>query len=254
VTESFRQRLKSSEILIGTLITLSSPDVAEILAGAGFDWLFIDMEHAPLDTRAVQTIIQTVGNKSTCLVRVPTNAEVWLKQALDTGAAGVIIPQVKTRQDVENAVQWCRYPPQGSRSVGVGRAQGYGASLQSYIDHANDEVVVVVQIEHITAVEHVEDIISVPGVDAVLLGPYDLSASMGIPGKIGDNTVQEAIKTVRNTCLTRGLPVGIFGATSEAAAAFMEQGYNLIAVGTDTLFLGGAARETLRQLGRGDKG
>jgi 2-dehydro-3-deoxyglucarate aldolase/4-hydroxy-2-oxoheptanedioate aldolase len=246
--------MKRGDILIGTLLTLGSPDVAEILSTEDFDWLFIDMEHAPLDVRAVQTIIQAVGKNAASLIRVPSNTEVWLKQVLDTGPAGVIIPQVGSRQDAENAVRWCHYPPLGSRSVGVGRAQGYGAGLQTYIDHANDEIAIIVQIEHIDAVGRVEEILSVPGVDAVLIGPYDLSASMGKPGKVDDSDVQKAIRTVNEACLRRHFPVGIFAASSEAAASYLKGGYSLIAVGTDTLFLGGAARETLRQLGRGNKG
>ena len=249
--EGFRKRLKSRETLIGTLITLGSPEVAEILAGAGFDWLFIDMEHGPLHSQTVQAILQGAGTQTPCLVRVPCNAEVWFKQALDIGSAGVIVPQVNSKLEAENAVKWCRYPPIGNRSVGVGRAHGYGASLQSYIDCANEQISLVVQVEHIQAVENVEEILTVPGLDAILIGPYDLSASMGKPGKVSDPDVQEAIRKVRDACWEHSMPIGIFGAVAEGVEVFMKQGFSLIAVGTDTIFLDGAARKTLNLLGRG---
>jgi 2-dehydro-3-deoxyglucarate aldolase len=245
---SFRSRLKRGERLLGTLVTLSSPEVAEILAEAGFDWLFIDMEHSPLDVREAQSILQAVGERCACVLRVPLNDEIWIKKALDIGATGLIIPQVNSRQEAERAVRFCKYPPQGSRGVGVARAQGYGARLQDYLDSANEEIAVIVQAEHIDGVSRIEEIVGVAGVDAVLVGPYDLSASMGKIGNVTDAEVQTAIARVKVACASVRMPIGIFAATAEAAKPFMNEGYSLIAVGIDTLFLVEAANQLVRQL------
>jgi len=245
---NFRSRLKRGETLLGTLVTLSSPEVAEILAEAGFDWLFIDMEHSPLDVREAQAILQTVGERCACVLRVPLNDEIWIKKALDIGATGIIIPQVNSRQEAERAVRFCKYPPQGSRGVGVARAQGYGARLQDYLDSANEEIAVIVQAEHIDGVSRIEEIVGVAGIDAVLVGPYDLSASMGKIGKVADAGVQAAIARVKVACASARMPIGIFAATAEAAKPFMREGYSLIAVGIDTIFLVEAANQLVRQL------
>jgi len=245
---NFRSRLKHGETLLGTLVTLSSPEVAEILAEAGFDWLFIDMEHSPLDVREAQAILQTVGERCACVLRVPLNDEIWIKKALDIGASGLIIPQVNSRQGAEQAVRLCKYPPQGSRGVGVARAQGYGARLQDYLDSANEEIAVIVQAEHIDGVSRIEEIVGVAGIDAVLVGPYDLSASMGKIGKVADAGVQAAIARVKVACASARMPIGIFAATAEAAKPFMREGYSLIAVGIDTIFLVEAANQLVRQL------
>ena len=245
---NFRSRLKHGETLLGTLVTLSSPEVAEILAEAGFDWLFIDMEHSPLDVREAQAILQTVGERCACVLRVPLNDEIWIKKALDIGATGIIIPQVNSRQEAERAVRFCKYPPQGSRGVGVARAQGYGARLQDYLDSANEEIAVIVQAEHIDGINHVQEIVGVAGIDAVLVGPYDLSASMGKIGKVADAGVQAAIARVKVACASARMPIGIFAATAEAAKPFMREGYSLTAVGIDTIFLVEAANQLVRQL------
>ncbi len=245
---NFRSRLKRGETLLGTLVTLSSPEVAEILAEAGFDWLFIDMEHSPLDVREAQSILQAVGEKCACFLRVPLNDEIWIKKALDIGASGLIIPQVNSRQEAERAVRFCKYSPLGSRGVGVARAQGYGARLQDYLDSANDEIAVIVQAEHMDSVSRIEEIVGVSGIDAVLVGPYDLSASMGKIGNVTDAEVQAAIARVKVTCTSAHMPIGIFTATAEAAKPFMNEGYSLIAVGIDTLFLVEAANQLVRLL------
>jgi 2-keto-3-deoxy-L-rhamnonate aldolase RhmA len=245
---NFRNRLKRGETLLGTLVTLSSPEVAEILAEAGFDWLFVDMEHSPLDVREAQAILQAVGERCACVLRVPLNDEIWIKKALDIGACGIIVPQVNSRQEAERAVRFCKYPPQGSRGAGVARAHGYGARLQDYLDSANEEIAVIVQAEHMDGVNHVQEIVSVAGIDAVLVGPYDLSASMGKIGKVTDAEVQAAIARVKATCASAHMPIGIFAATAEAAKPFMRKGYSLIAVGIDTIFLVEAANQLVRQL------
>lgn len=244
----FRKALADGRPRVGTIITLEAPAVAERLAEAGFDWLFLDGEHAPLDSARLQGILQAVGNRCPCLIRVPAIDEVWVKQALDIGADGVIVPRIRSADEARRVVHWCRYPPEGARSVGVGRAQGYGARLDDYLARANDEIAVVIQIEHADAIEALEDIAAVKGVDALFVGPYDLSASLGVTGKITDPRVTGAIERVGEACRRYRLSAGIFGIDADAVKPWRERGFTLIAVGIDTVFLGGAAEAVLKAL------
>jgi 2-keto-3-deoxy-L-rhamnonate aldolase RhmA len=246
--ETFRTRLRKGETLFGTMVTLTSPAVAEVLAGVGFDWLFIDGEHGPFETADIAAVLQTVRNDAACIVRVPTAGEVPIKKALDLGAAGIIVPQVNTAEQAADVVRWCRYAPQGARGVGLARAHGYGMRFKEYLESANDEVTVVVQAEHAQAIENIEAIVKVPGIDAVLIGPYDLSSSLGMLGRIGDPAVVGAIDHVTKTCLAAGVRLGMFGVTADAVRPYVEQGYTLIAAATDTMLLAGAAQSLLKQM------
>src|SRR5262245_40911922 len=136
----FRTRLRRGDRLLGTIVTLPCPSAAEILAGVGFDWLFIDGEHGPLETENVLGILQAVADRGACLGRVPQGNEVAIKKVLDLGADGVIVPQVNTAQQAADVVRFCRYAPQGARGVGLARAHGYGLEFQAYMDTANDRV------------------------------------------------------------------------------------------------------------------
>ncbi|HZG92790.1 MAG TPA: aldolase/citrate lyase family protein [Pseudonocardia sp.] len=247
-TETFRRRLLAGEPLVGTLLTVAEPVVADALAGCGFDWLFVDAEHGALTVRDVQTAVQVVGDRCATLVRVAENAPPRIAAALDTGCAGVIVPQVNSAADARRAVAAARYPPAGSRSVGIGRAHGYGRTFAEYLARANDEVCVVVQAEHRLAAEHIADIAAVPGVDAVFVGPYDLSGSLDALGRLDDPAVEGAVRGVLAACATAGLPVGIFVGTVDAAAARREQGFGLLAVGSDVSHLIGAAAATAAAL------
>jgi 2-keto-3-deoxy-L-rhamnonate aldolase RhmA len=246
---TFRQRLKDHKTLLGTIVSLASPEVAEVLSAAGFDWLFIDAEHGPLDALAIQRILQGAGS-TPCLVRLARGDEVSIKQALDVGAAGIIAPLINSAGQAAEVVRHARYAPLGTRGVGVGRAHGYGFTFQEYVSSANNETVVVVQAEHIDAVNNIEAIVQVPGVDAVLVGPYDLSASLGHIGEVTHPDVIAAIDRVTQACRAVNLPLGIFGMTAEAVRPYTDRGYTLLAVGIDTVLLGAAARQLLAQVKR----
>lgn len=245
---SFRQRLLQRETLLGTMVTLPDAAVAEILADVGFDWLFIDGEHGPLHTQDILSMLQAVGDQIACLVRVPIAAEVPIKTMLDLGAEGIIVPQVNTAEQAADVVRWARYAPLGSRGVGLARAHGYGRRFKEYVAEANDRTVVVVQAEHIQAVENIEKIVKVPGVDAVLLGPYDLSASLNKMGQLDDPSVVAAIDRITTVCQAANMPLGYFGVTASAVQPFIDRGYTLITSGVDTLLLGHAAGQMLKQL------
>lgn len=245
MTHHFRKRLIEGELLIGTMVTLGAPEVAEILAAAGFDWLFLDAEHATFTPQGMQRMLQAAGRSTPCLVRLPTAGEVAIKQALDIGAAGIIAPQVNSAEQAEQVVRLAKYAPEGTRGVGIARAQGYGMNFQAYVDSANAEAAVIVQAEHIEAVNRIEAIVAVPGLDAVLVGPYDLSASMGKLGQVTDPEVQQAIEHVTGVCLGAGVRLGIFGLSPAAVQPYIEVGYTLITVGVDTVMLGQAATAIL---------
>ena len=245
---SFKSRLAAGELLLGTMVTLPTASTAEILAGVGFDWLLIDGEHGPLETREALAILQAVGEKVPCLVRVPEAAEVPIKKMLDLGAAGIVVPQVNTAEQAARVVQFAKYAPAGSRGVGLARAHKYGLRFNEYVQSANDSTTVVVQAEHAQAVENIDEIVRVPGIDAVLLGPYDLSASLGKMGQISDPVVVTAIQKVTKACQDAGIPLGYFGVTADAVRPYIEQGYRLIVAGVDTLFLSQSASILLNKL------
>jgi 2-dehydro-3-deoxyglucarate aldolase/4-hydroxy-2-oxoheptanedioate aldolase len=242
--ESFKRKLGRGDLLIGTIITLPSPEIAEILAGAGFDWLFVDLEHSALGIREAQHILQAAEPQLPCLIRVPAIEEAWIKKALDIGASGIIVPQVKTAEMAGRAVGFGKYPPVGARSVGIARAHGYGADFKDYVASANDETAVIIQIEHIDAVNDIDNILRVPGIDGVFVGPYDLSASMGKIGMTTDPDVQDAISKVKRCAQQAKIPLGIFGASAESVKPYISSGYTLIAAGIDTLLFAKAAKST----------
>lgn len=248
MTQQFRSRLANGELLVGTVVTLSCPEVAEVLAGAGFDWLFIDAEHSPLEARDMQSLLQGAGPGTPCVVRLSSGEQVPIKKALDIGAAGIIAPQVNSAEQAQSVVRFSKYPPLGARGVGIGRAHGYGLGFQEYVDTANESIAVIVQAEHVDAVDNIEAIVSVPGIDGVLVGPYDLSASLGRLGQVDHPEVTDAIDQVARACREAGVRLGIFGASPDAVKPYIEQGFTLIAVGGDTLMLGQAAQRVLAEL------
>jgi 2-dehydro-3-deoxyglucarate aldolase/4-hydroxy-2-oxoheptanedioate aldolase len=237
----FRARVERREPLLGTLLTLPSPEIAEVMAAAGFDWLFIDMEHGLIDFADAQRMVQAVASSCPCIVRVPKNEPILVAKALDTGAAGVIVPHVNTAAEARAAVRAAMYPPAGERSIGVARAQGYGGRLREAIAHDNDDTIVVAQVEHIEAVSNIAEIVSVPGVGAVFIGPFDLSASLGKPGDIGAADVQKAIAAFVTACAAKPLACGIFVVDGDAASCAFEAGHSLVCATTETLLLADAA-------------
>jgi 2-dehydro-3-deoxyglucarate aldolase/4-hydroxy-2-oxoheptanedioate aldolase len=245
---SFRQRLKRGDRLFGAFQTLPSPEIAEIFAESGYDWIFVDMEHTTLDVGDVQCILQAAGDRCACIVRVPSKEEFWIKGVLDAGADGIIVPHVNTADEVRHIVDVCLYPPDGSRSVGLSRAQKFGLKFEDYMKNANQNVTIIPQIEHIDGVQNIAEIVKVPGISAIFIGPYDLSGSLGKLGKIEDLQVQQSIQNIKDACKEAGMPVGIFCMDAESASFYVNNGFTLLSVGMDILFIGKSARETLRKL------
>ena len=230
---------------IGTIVTLETPDVAEMLSLCGFDWLFIDMEHGPLSPGTTQHIIQAIADDCSSIVRVPENREAWVKKALDTGCDGVIVPQVSSAEEARLAVTATKFPPQGSRSVGIARAHGYGMSFTEYVASANDKVALVIQIEHIDAINNIEEILAVPGIDGVLIGPYDLSGSMNMLGQVTSEPVRSSIAEIKKKCQEKSIPVGMFVMQAEDAQEEINDGCKFIVVGIDSVLIWNAAKNAL---------
>ena len=243
--KSFKTRLKNGETLVGSIVTLTSTDVAEIMSLVGFDYLWIETEHSPTDFVHVQMMIQAVGGRCPCLIRIPDNNEVWIKKALDIGCNGIVIPQVKSASEAREAVECCLYPPRGKRSVGISRAHGYGMSFQDYVSTVNEELTIVLQVEHIEGVRNIESIVEVPGIGAILIGPFDLSGSLGLLGQITHPQVQKAIEEIKCHCEKAGVPAGIFAVDAESARGFIEEGFNLIALSMDSIYLWQSAKAAL---------
>ena len=252
---NFRQQLKSGKPQLGTMLTLPTVATAEILADLGFDWLFLDAEHSALSYGNIQGILQAVGDKVACVVRLAAAEEMPVKIVLDLGAAGIIAPQINSVEHARDIVRYARYSPEGSRGVGLGRAHGYGLRFAEYMESANDSVAVLVQAEHIDAVNCIESMVQIDGLDGIMLGPYDLSASMGKMGQINDPEVTDAIDRIHQACQSAGIAIGYFGVSAEAVRPYQQKGYNLILAGVDTMHLGGAARQMLNELRsvRGDQ-
>lgn len=247
---NFRQRLAAHERLLGTMLTVTSPSVAEILAEVGFDWFFVDAEHGPFETPDLLAILQTVSRTTPCIVRVPQLDEGAIKRVLDIGAAGVIVPQVNTPEQAARVVSAARYAPQGSRGVGLARAHGYGFDFADYVRQANDAITVIVQAEHIDAVNNIGAIVETPGIDCVLLGPYDLAASMGKMGEVDAPEVVAAIAQVTEACHQKRIPVGMFAVDAAGLEPYVQQGYTLLIGSVDALLLGDAARRLWQQMSK----
>lgn len=248
MTLSFRHRLREGRPLIGALLQMPLPEVAEIYAHAGYDWLFVDLEHSPMEARQALDIITAVDSRVPCVVRVPWNDEAHIKKALDIGATGIIVPLVNTVEDAKRAVDRCKYPPQGVRSVGITRAQRFDLDFDGYMQRANDEVAVIVQIEHVDAARNIDAILDVPGIDGVFVGPFDLSGSMGKPGKINDPEVQQAIRDIIRACEKRDIARCIYAHSPAHAKTYLDQGYRVIGLCTDYITLARAAAAALKEV------
>lgn len=230
---------------IGSWIQLGHPAVAEIMATAGFDWLAVDLEHSTISLAEAENLIRIIDLKGVVpLVRLSSNNSEQIKRVMDAGAHGVIVPMVKSEEEVKRAVRAVKYPPDGDRSVGLARAQGYGTSFSEYYKWQKEESLVIVQVEHIEAVNNLEKILSVPGVDAYIVGPYDLSGSLGIPGEFENPTFLKAMKQIRDVAERLEMPGGVHVVepNPEELKKCIADGNRFIAYGVDTRMLDVACR------------
>lgn len=230
----FRQRLTQPGVPLGTWLMSGATSTAEAMGRAGFEWLVVDLEHVPLDERDILCTLQAIAGTDACPVtRLAANDPVLFKRALDLGAQTVMVPFVDSAEAARRAVSYAKYPPEGIRGfAAVHRASGYGTAPE-YGKRANDSVYTIIQLETPQAVAALEEIAAVPGVDALFLGPGDLSANMGHIGNLAHPDVQGVIADVARRCKAIGKPCGIVGPTPEMVSQFVAQGYAFVAVASD---------------------
>jgi len=246
-----KQKLKNLELTFGSWVTIPNQAIVEIMGDAGFDWLVIDTEHAAIDIHQLQNLVAWIQAKGVkALVRVSKNEEVIIKRVMDAGADGVIVPMVKNKEEAKMAVDFVYYPPFGKRGVGLSRAQKYGVGFQEYQEWLANEAVVIAQIEHIDAVNNLEEILAVPGIDGIIVGPYDLSASMGKPGKYDEEDVKMALLKVDDICKKLGKPLGFHVIQSDHQKVLekVKVGYSFLAFSIDFFFLGDLVRQEMTLL------
>jgi len=247
-----KKALAGGEVVIGATITAASPDVVATLAGAGYDFLWIEMEHSGLTLETVRNmILATRGLKAVPIVRVPFN-EPWLaKRALDIGALGVIFPFTNTRALAEQAVRSCKYPPLGIRGYGPGLASSrWGMSGGDYAKWANDNAMVITIIETKEAIANIEQIASTPGVDVLFIGPNDLSFSLGVGGRTKEPIVEEAVAKVLAAGRKYKVPVGYSTGDPAEINRRIEQGFRFFQAQSDLGLVGSGARDALGKIKR----
>lgn len=249
-----KEKLKAGEVLIGSWITLAHPAIAEIMCQAGFDWVTIDIEHSVISLREVEELIRIAHLSNVApLVRLTSNDPHQIKRVMDAGAHGIIVPMVNTEEQAIQAVESVYYPPRGKRGVGLARAQGYGASFKEYKNWVNEQhPIIIVQIEHIDAVNNIEKILSVPGVDGYIIGPYDLSASMGISGEFDRPELVSAIEKIKVTAKKMNKPGGVHIVEPDPIAlkTRIQEGFTFIAYSVDIRMLDVSARAGLMAIRR----
>jgi 2-keto-3-deoxy-L-rhamnonate aldolase RhmA len=234
---SLAQVLARGEAAFGVSLTIADPFIAEVMAAQAFDFLMIDTEHSPMSAYQLQTqLIALRPSRAAILVRVPEHDENAVMQALDLGAAGVVIPHVETAPECAAAVRAALYPPQGTRGVGPRRAARL-AGRDTYFRRANDDTFVGVMLESGLAADNIDDILAVPGLGGVIIGTEDLAASLGQLNDVGHDDVTKAIERISQRCAAAGVPFGRYAGTAEAAARLVSSGARLITVGSDLLFL-----------------
>jgi 4-hydroxy-2-oxoheptanedioate aldolase len=252
-TNHVRAKLKKGEPSVGTWLTLPDPIAAHMMARVGFDWLTVELEHAPTGLEAAATSFAIIaGNDCVPLVRVPWNSVENIKRVLDTGAWGIVVPMVNSRQEAEAAVSAARYAPRGSRTIGGQlHAINFQCDPGSYYAKANDEILVVLMAEHVRAVEHADEIFSVPGIDVAFVGPNDLTHSMGIPPcfECEDKQFTGALDHILKVARKHGIAPGIHVADAAAAQRRIKQGFQFIAVASEAGFMVNKAQEVVTQLG-----
>jgi 2-keto-3-deoxy-L-rhamnonate aldolase RhmA len=225
--------MRSGEVLVGVWLSFCDLVAAEIMADVGFDWIGIDSEHVPSSFETIQSLlIGLKGTEAAVLARVPWNDRVAIKRTLDLGVDGVVVPWVNTEEEARSAVAACKYAPEGVRGIGPRRAARYGRIAVEYVEHANEEIFVAVQAETAEAVQNARGIMGVRGVDAVVIGPLDLSLSLGIVWQFDDPKMVAAIESVIEAGKETGVPVGMLTGAA-MAKKWIAKGVQLVSIGGD---------------------
>jgi len=240
VDPAFSRQLRTRAPVFGAWTSLAHPSITEIFTSSGVDFVGIDLEHSTISLEQAQRIIAAAhAGGAACLPRVTSHNGEQIKRLLDSGADGVIVPMVSTKAEVERIVEWCTYPPLGKRSYGVARAQGYGFDFEEYTTTWNSNSTIIIQIESIKGVEAVEDLLASQAIDGAMVGPYDLSGSLGIPGQLSDARVTKACARVIEASRHHGKACGthLVEPTDAQASAAFDAGYTFVVLGSDIFVL-----------------
>jgi len=246
-----KNKLKANTLTVGSWLNLPSLEVTEIMSRSSFEFLVMDLEHATMSFETVQKMAMVIEGRDVLpFARVEKNDPVVIKKALEAGCYGIIVPMVNTEAEARKAIDGVYYAPQGSRGVGLSRAQGYGLEFGRYKDWYQDNIVLITQVEHIEAVNNLEAILSLDKVDATIIGPYDLSASLGCPGEFEREDVKSAIGTYLKLCKKFNKPAGIHVVSSDAAEVNkrIREGFTFVVFGIDMLFLGNKIGDEMKAL------
>jgi 2-keto-3-deoxy-L-rhamnonate aldolase RhmA len=248
-SNNIKKELLAGKAVFGPFQGIGSVAVSEILSSKGFDWILVDMEHGQIDLETAGDLFAAIKRGGcSALARVPGNDQATIKRVLDAGAEGIMIPLVNTKEGAERAVKNCLYPPQGVRGLGPGRASMYGLNMVEYAKSANAEVLVMLQAEHIDAVSRIEEILKIPGIDMLFVGPFDLACSMGHMDNPAHPEVEAAIARLLEASLNAGVIPGIFCMGAEPAIRRARQGFKFMALGLDSLYLNAGAEAELEAL------
>ena len=239
-----REKLKAGEPTLGALLGLGSPNVAELMAHAGYDWLAIETEHNPVDMGRVEHMLMAVnGTETIPIVRVPSAEPIFIQRVLDSGSMGILVPMVKTAAEAEAIVRATRYPPEGTRGFGPLRASHYTMDYPGYFAAANENILIALILETREALQNLEEIADVPGIDALFCGLFDLCLSLGLnPMEQPFEEVDESVAEALAICRKKGVAIGIGSGTPEELRQRREQGFTFQVYGTDYQLLGDAAR------------
>ena len=246
---SLKTKLKKHELTVGTWLSLAHPAIAEIMVKAGFDWVTIDLEHSVIATHEAEEMVRIIElGGSVPLVRLSANDPVQIKRVMDAGAHGVIVPMVNSKEDVEKIVSAVHYPNKGVRGVGLARAQGYGAKFHEYREWLQNESVIIVQIEHVDALKNIKEILSCDDVDGYIIGPYDLSASMGLAGQFDNPDVVKALQSIKEEGSIAQKPGGlhIVEPDQEELKLRIDEGFRFLAYSLDERMLDVSCRDGLK--------
>ena len=250
-----QRKLRAGQPSVGAWLSCGDSLAAELMAHVGFDWLVINTEHEALDVRTLQTMLQAISTTDTIpMVRVVWTDILAIKQPLDCGAYGVVIPMINTREEAIRAVKYCKYPPQGIRGIGGARRALYGGA--DYVACANEEIAVIVQLETAKAVDSAEEILSVEGIDAFFIGPSDLAASMGLPDR-QDNPHPELLKAYDHLLAVGAkhkVPGGIHAYSPKSVDDMVDKGFRFVALSSDLGLMIRAARQDWAEIEAGRTG
>ena len=240
LTSDLKNRLRTRELIFGSWVSFAHPSITEIFASHKFDFLAIDMEHGTINLEQAQRIIAASQFfKVPCLPRPVSHSNDWIKPLLESGADGLIAPMVNSEQELVSLVNDVKYPPLGKRSFGVNRAQSYGSNFDGYVKDWNNSSVFIAQIESKSAVENIKQIVSNPDLDGIMIGPYDLSGSLGVPGEKFHPLVKEAESKVIKACVERGISCGtqLSDFNSDSVNSALSMGYTFIIASSDLFVL-----------------